>query len=117
MENEGYPPLRIGEASELGKTNQLSISAGTSSQYISALLMIAPVLPRGLELTLEGNIVSRSYIEMTLGLMENFGVTAEWEGSAPGCPAAGRDRLSENGKLFLRVRHRALLLSTAAVPA
>lgn len=79
IENEGYPPLRIGEAADLGKNNKLSISAGTSSQYISALLMIAPVLPNGLELTLEGNIVSRSYIEMTLGLMKHFGVTAEWE--------------------------------------
>ncbi|MCB0630784.1 MAG: 3-phosphoshikimate 1-carboxyvinyltransferase [Saprospiraceae bacterium] len=81
IEKEGYPPLRIGEAAALGKTNQLSISAGTSSQYISALLMIAPVLPGGLELTLEGNIVSRSYIEMTLGLMRYFGVSAEWEGN------------------------------------
>lgn len=81
LEKDGYPPLRIGEAQDLGKTNQLSISAGTSSQYISALLMIAPVLPNGLELTLEGNIVSRSYIEMTLGLMRHFGVTAQWEGN------------------------------------
>jgi 3-phosphoshikimate 1-carboxyvinyltransferase len=81
LEKEGYPPLRIGEAKDLGKTNKLSISAGTSSQYISALLMIAPVLPAGLELTLEGNIVSRSYIEMTLGLMRYFGVTAEWDGN------------------------------------
>lgn len=81
LEQEGYPPLKIGEATaaELGTNNRLSISAGTSSQYISALLMIAPVLPNGLELTLEGNIVSRSYIEMTLGLMRHFGVAAEWE--------------------------------------
>lgn len=81
VEKEGYPPLRIGEAAALGEVNQLSISAGTSSQYISALLMIAPVLPRGLELTLEGNIVSRSYIEMTLDQMAYFGVKAEWEGN------------------------------------
>lgn len=78
LEKEGYPPLRIGNADTLGERNQLSISAGTSSQYISALLMIAPVLPRGLELTLEGHIVSRSYIEMTLGLMRYFGVKAAW---------------------------------------
>lgn len=79
LEKEGYPPLKIGEADTLSASNKLSISAGTSSQYISALLMIAPVLPNGLELTLEGNIVSRSYIEMTLGLMRHFGVSAEWE--------------------------------------
>ncbi|PHN01928.1 3-phosphoshikimate 1-carboxyvinyltransferase [Flavilitoribacter nigricans] len=81
LEKDGYPPLKIGEAETLGSNNQLSISAATSSQYISALLMIAPVLPNGLELTLEGNIVSRSYIEMTLGLMRYFGVTAEWDGN------------------------------------
>lgn len=80
-EKDGYPPLRIGEAESLGTTNKLSISAGTSSQYISALLMIAPVLPNGLELTLEGQIVSRSYIEMTLGLMRHFGVSADWAGN------------------------------------
>lgn len=80
LEEEGYPPLRIGEPSDLGKTNELRISAGTSSQFISALLMIAPVLPQGLRLHLEGKIVSRSYIEMTLGLMRHFGVTHEWEG-------------------------------------
>lgn len=81
LEKEGYPPLKIGAAATLGKTNELSISASTSSQYISALLMIAPVLPSGLELSLEGKIVSRSYIEMTLGLMNHFGVQATWEGN------------------------------------
>lgn len=80
LEEEGYPPLRIGEPSDLGKNNELRISAGTSSQFISALLMIAPVLPQGLRLHLEGKIVSRSYIEMTLGLMRHFGVAHEWEG-------------------------------------
>ncbi len=80
LEEEGYPPLRIGEPSDLGKSKDLRISAGTSSQFISALLMIAPVLPNGLHLHLEGKIVSRSYIEMTLGLMQHFGVSHEWEG-------------------------------------
>lgn len=80
LEEDGYPPLRIGEPNDLGKSNELRISAGTSSQFISALLMIAPVLPNGLRLHLEGKIVSRSYIEMTLGLMRHFGVSHEWEG-------------------------------------
>ncbi|MEZ5039884.1 MAG: 3-phosphoshikimate 1-carboxyvinyltransferase [Saprospiraceae bacterium] len=79
LEKEGYPPLQIGEPSGLGKTNELHISAGTSSQFISALLMIAPVLPNGLQLHLVGKIVSRSYIEMTLGLMQHFGVSHQWE--------------------------------------
>jgi 3-phosphoshikimate 1-carboxyvinyltransferase len=79
-ENEGFPPLKIGEWNG-NATNQLSIAADTSSQYISALLMIAPRLPQGLELTLEGTIVSRPYIEMTLSLMESFGVQSTWEGN------------------------------------
>jgi 3-phosphoshikimate 1-carboxyvinyltransferase len=84
---EGYPPLRIGEPDGLGRTSRLSIPAGTSSQYISALLLIAPVLPSGLELTLEGTIVSRPYIEMTLDLMRFFGVDSFWEGNRISVPA------------------------------
>jgi len=80
LEKEGYPPLKIHSPNNLGTNNQLSISAGTSSQYISALLMIAPTLPKGLELTLDGKIVSRPYIEMTLNLMQHFGVQHSWEG-------------------------------------
>ena len=81
LEKEGYPPLRIGEANALNGTDHLAISAGTSSQYISALLMIAPILPNGLRLELTGKIVSRPYIEMTLSLMEHFGVEHHWEGN------------------------------------
>ncbi len=79
LEKEGYPPLQI-NAPQIGSQNQLSIAAGTSSQFISALLMIAPALPNGLELELVGTIVSRPYIEMTLALMAHFGVNHEWEG-------------------------------------
>ncbi|MBK8706037.1 MAG: hypothetical protein IPN33_22420 [Saprospiraceae bacterium] len=56
----------------------MSIAADTSSQFISALLMIAPTLPQGLELTLEGNLVSRPYILMTLRL-EYFGAQHTWK--------------------------------------
>ncbi len=80
LEKPGFPPLRIGPPSNLGVSAALSISAGTSSQYISALLMIAPVLPNGLTLHLEGKIVSRPYIEMTLRLMGYFGVHHTWKG-------------------------------------
>ncbi len=80
LEKEGYPPLRIGAPSGFGLRGALSIAAGTSSQYISALLMIAPTLPRGLALRLEGKTVSRPYIEMTLRLMRHFGVEHHWEG-------------------------------------
>ncbi|MGA1544730.1 MAG: 3-phosphoshikimate 1-carboxyvinyltransferase, partial [Saprospiraceae bacterium] len=80
LEKEGFPPLSIGEA-PLSKTNELTIDAGTSSQYLSALLMIAPTLPNGLSLILKGELVSRPYLLMTLRLMEYFGVKHHWEGN------------------------------------
>ena len=81
LKNEGYPPLQINTPKAFGENNELSISASVSSQFITALLLIAPTLPKGLILTLEGNIVSRSYIEMTLALMQNFGISHTWEGN------------------------------------
>jgi len=75
---EGYPPLKI-ESPQIGNTNHLKISANVSSQYISALLMIAPSLPSGLILQLSNEIVSRPYIEMTLKLMAFFGIEYEWK--------------------------------------
>lgn len=77
IENEGYPPLKINPPTNDIKSG-ISIAADTSSQYITALLLIAPSLPHGLKLTLEGDIVSRPYIEMTLALMKNFGVSSTW---------------------------------------
>jgi 3-phosphoshikimate 1-carboxyvinyltransferase len=87
LEKEGYPPLRIGKLELEKASGKLFISASTSSQYISALLMIAPTLPNGLELTLEGKIVSRTYIEMTLKLMAYFGIQYQWEGNVISVPA------------------------------
>ena len=75
---EGYPPLRFSGFDESLYTQHLSIDAGMSSQYISALLMIAPTLPKGLSLNLEGEIVSRPYIEMTLRMMQYFGIVYKW---------------------------------------
>lgn len=73
---ESYPPLRIRGRQLEGGT--LLIAGDVSSQYISALLMIAPILTKGLELKLMGNIISRPYIDLTLHLMHEFGVAAEW---------------------------------------
>ena len=73
---EGYPPLRICGKRLQGGT--LEIEAGISSQYISALLMVAPCLTEGLTLHLKGNIASRTYIELTLDLMRRYGAMAEW---------------------------------------
>lgn len=79
MEKEGYPPLRIfGSALQGG---EISLPGNVSSQYISALLMIAPLTEHGVTLNLEGNIVSRPYIHITLQLMEQFGVKASWSGN------------------------------------
>lgn len=81
MENEGYPPLKIYTPQHLTTEPELTIPASVSSQYISALLMIAPTFVGGMRLTLEGEIVSRPYIEMTLRTMERFGVHHAWEGN------------------------------------
>lgn len=78
-EAEGFPPLRIeGKKLEGGR---LEIDGSISSQYISALLMIAPTLQKGLELHLLGNVTSVPYIKMTLSMMSDFGVKSEWNGN------------------------------------
>lgn len=72
VENEGFPPLKIKGQKII--QNKVSLPANISSQYISALLLIAPKLENGLELTLEGEITSIPYIKMTLSLLEEIGV-------------------------------------------
>ena len=76
---EGYPPLKI-----IGKNitkNYVSINGNVSSQYISALILIAPSLKNGLEIELLEEITSRPYLEMTLSLLRQLGITNSWEGS------------------------------------
>ena len=72
IEKEGFPPLKI-KGKKLTES-KVSLPANVSSQYISALLLIAPKLENGLELTLEGEITSVSYIKMTLALLNEIGV-------------------------------------------
>lgn len=79
VEKEGYPPLEINGIEEQ-LSNEISIPGNISSQYISALLMIAPCLPKGLIIKLTTEIYSRPYIQMTLDLMNAFGVTYKWIG-------------------------------------
>ncbi len=79
LENEGFPPLKITGKKITGK--KITLKADVSSQYISALLLIAPKLENGLELTLEGEITSRPYIEMTLELLRKLGVQTTFDGS------------------------------------
>lgn len=78
--NEGYPPLKISSSKTVWK-NDITLPANISSQYITALLLIAPTLPDGLIIRLEGEIVSKPYIEMTLGMMDYFGVKVivDWQ--------------------------------------
>ena len=79
LENEGFPPLKI-YGSHL-KGCVLELDGSISSQYISALLMIAPTIEDGLTLRLKNKTTSRPYIEMTLKLMEQFGVKHVWKGN------------------------------------
>lgn len=79
VKDEGYPPLKI-KGSKLIK-DKVSLPADVSSQYISSLLLIAPSLENGLELELIGKITSVPYIKMTLGLLNEIGVTTSFEGN------------------------------------
>jgi 3-phosphoshikimate 1-carboxyvinyltransferase len=72
LEKDGFPSHQTLSFSGQ-KTNMLEIRGDVSSQYISALMMIAPILPDGLQLKLTGKIGSRPYIEMTAALMRQFG--------------------------------------------
>lgn len=73
---EGYPPLRItGRPLEGGR---IDMPGNVSSQYVSALMMAAPAMRKGLELRLTGEIASRPYIDLTLWVMGEFGADAEW---------------------------------------
>ena len=76
VEKEGFPPLRI-QGTTLTQSH-ISLPGNISSQYISALLMIAPTLKNGLQITLTGDIISRPYIDLTLQLMKDFGAQASW---------------------------------------
>ena len=73
---EGFPPLKITGYKLAG--GELSIPGNVSSQYISALLMIGPMLEDGLTLQLTGDIISRPYIDLTLWMMGEFGAEAKW---------------------------------------
>lgn len=73
---EGYPPIRITGSTLKG--GLLEIHGNVSSQYISALLMIGPMLKDGLTLRLLDHIISRPYIDLTLWMMGEFGAEAEW---------------------------------------
>ncbi|WP_372752210.1 3-phosphoshikimate 1-carboxyvinyltransferase [Mariniflexile sp.] len=79
VENEGFPPINI-KGKKLTK-HKVSLQANVSSQYISALLLIASKLENGIELTLEGEITSVPYIKMTLSLLDEIGLESSFVGN------------------------------------
>ena len=82
--NEGFPPLRI-TGTRLS-AQAIEIPGNVSSQYISALLMISPLIEGCTTMRLSGNIISRPYIDMTLALMDQFGVKATINGNEISLP-------------------------------
>jgi len=105
-ENEGFPPIRI-KGKKLIQ-NKVSLPANVSSQYISALLLIAPKLENGLELTLEGEITSVPYIKMTLVLLTEIGVNTTFVGNKISVksqftlePKANRAKLIHNSQFTI----------------
>lgn len=80
IEKEGYPPIKISNFKSQ-KTNKIEVKGDVSSQFISALMMVAPTLPQGLTIELTGKIGSRPYIEMTASLMRKFGAKVLFEGN------------------------------------
>ncbi len=76
IEKEGFPPLRIFGSALMG--GEIHLKGNVSSQYISALMMIAPTMINGLKIVLQGKIISRPYINMTLRMMEEYGVNVDF---------------------------------------
>jgi len=79
LENQGYPPLKILSPKSEWK-NKVNIDGTMSSQFITALLLIAPSLPNGLSINIVGELVSIPYVEMTLKMLNYFGIETSWEG-------------------------------------
>jgi 3-phosphoshikimate 1-carboxyvinyltransferase len=86
LAKEGFPPIHVKNLAYNG-VNELAIRGDVSSQYISALLMIAPVLPDGLKLQLTGHVGSKPYIQMTLKQMEHFGIHSQWNDNTISIPS------------------------------
>jgi len=77
LKKEGYPPIYIKNKINQ-KINSIQIKGNISSQYISSLLLIAPILKNGIEIKIIEPLYSKPYVEMTLSLMKNFGIKYKW---------------------------------------
>jgi len=80
LEKPGYPPLQINSPKSDWKS-RVNIDGTMSSQFITSLLLIAPILPNGLTINILGDLVSVPYVEMTLKMMNYFGIEYRWDGS------------------------------------
>lgn len=78
LDKDGFPPLKI-RGKKL-KGGSITIDGGISSQYLSALMMAAPAMENGLTLTIEGELISKPYFQMTLEMMRLWGVQSSWDG-------------------------------------
>ena len=94
IENKGFPPLKIFGSALTG--GEISLNGGISSQYISALMMIAPYMQKGLKINLQGNVISTPYILMTKKMMEDFGVKIDFSD----------DKISIRPQIYNPVRFR-----------
>ena len=98
MEEDGFPPLKIiGKALRGG---EIEIDGNVSSQFISALLMIAPQLQNGLVIKFKGEVTSRPYINMTLKMMEEFRVYGQWQGNSISVSKQAYHKKSESDYLY-----------------
>jgi len=98
LENDGFPPLKI-KKFQTQINNNITIKADISSQFISALCMIAPVLKNGLTINFEGELVSKPYLDMTLSIMSSFGIKSSFENNKvtiDNQPYSGQDYLVES---------------------
>lgn len=77
LEKEGYPPLRI--RGRRLKGGEVYVAGNISSQFISALLMVAPMMEKGLVMNIEKQVISKPYIDLTIGMMKDYGVHTKWE--------------------------------------
>jgi 3-phosphoshikimate 1-carboxyvinyltransferase len=83
VEEEGFAPLEIVPIKSLERLEQeVYIQGNISSQFITALLLIAPFLPNGLTVCFTTALTSRPYVEMTLAMLQHFGVPYTWKNNA-----------------------------------
>jgi len=78
VEKDGFPPLQT--SGKPLKGNKIDIDGSISSQFITALLLVAPALPEGLTINITGKLISASYVKLTLRLMKQFGIKYTWKG-------------------------------------